>query len=190
MLKIPVVVQYRHIHLSVADQAKLFGDAPLLKPIAGIGHAGQAVYRETITVIGPESQLEDVHVLGPCREETQLELSATDAFALGLKAPVRVSGDVSRAAACALVGPFGKIRSRACAIVPLRHLHCTPAEANRLGVRHRDAATLTVVGRPGVRIEHVAVRVHPSFRLGFHLSTDEAAAFWLETGDAVTVEHA
>lgn len=189
-MRIPVVVQYRHIHLSAADQARLFGNGPLLKPIADIGHAGQAVYRETITVIGPESQLEDVHVLGPCREETQLELSATDAFALGLKAPVRISGDVSRAAACQLVGPFGKIRSRACAIVPLRHLHCTPAEANRLGVRHRGVVTLTVVGRPGTRIEHVAVRVHPSFQLGFHLTIDEAAAFWLEPKDAVTIEHA
>lgn len=188
-MRIPVVVQYRHVHLSRADQERLFGPDAVLKPLAEVGHRGQVVYRETITVMGKQGHVEDVHVLGPCREETQVELSAAEAFALGIDAPVRVSGDLRRAVSVGLSGPHGRIRARACVIIPARHLHCTAADAKRLGAVHEDVVTLAVPGRPDMRIGQVAVRVHPTFRLSFHLSVDEAAAFWLHTGDTVTLDH-
>lgn len=187
-MDIPVVVQHRHVHLSAADQAVLFGPDASFKRVADVGHQGQAAYQETVTVIGKNGRLEDVRVLGPSREETQVELSASEAFALGIDAPLRVSGDTKRAASCGLRGPAGTIRSRACAIVPLRHLHCGEADAKRLGLRHRDTVALTPVGRPDLRLELVAVRVHPSFGLSFHLTADEAAQFWLHTGDRVRLE--
>ncbi len=187
-MDIPVVVQHRHVHLSAADQATLFGADASMKRVADVGHDGQAAYQETVTLVGKNGQMEDVRVLGPCREETQVELSASEAFALGIDAPLRVSGDVKRAASCGLKGPHGSIRSRACVIVPVRHLHCGDADAKRLGIRHRDTVALTPVGRPDLRMEHVAVRVHPSFGLSFHLSADEAAQFWLHTGDRVRLE--
>ncbi len=187
-MDIPVVVQYRHIHLSAADQAALFGPDAVLKRVADVGHEGQAAYQETVTVVGKHGTLEDVRVLGPCREETQLELSASEAFALGIDAPLRVSGDVKRGASVGLKGPAGTIRSRACAVVPVRHLHCGEADAKRLGIRHQDTVSVASVGRPDLRIDHVAVRVHPSFGLSFHLTADEAAQFWLQTGDRVRLE--
>lgn len=186
-MNIPVVVQHRHVHLSAADQARLFGSGAVLKPMADAGHRGQVVYRETVTIVGKHGTLEGVRVVGPCREETQLELSAADAAALGLEAPVRVSGDVARAAACGLSGPAGRIRSRACAIVPARHLHCSDADAQRLGLAHGDLVALGMPGRPELHLPDAVVRVHPTFRLAFHLTTDDAAAHWLHTGDAVVL---
>ena len=187
-MRIPVVVQYRHVHLSTEDVARLFGPDAILKPMARLGHRGQVVYRETVCLVGKHGRLEDVHVLGPARAQTQVELSAVEAFALGLNAPVRCSGDLKRAAGCGLVGPYGKIRSRACAIVPVRHLHCNPATARQLRVVHEDVVNLVVPGRPELLIEHVVVRVHPTFALEFHLGVDEAAAFWLATNDVVTID--
>jgi len=187
IMHIPVVVQYRHVHLSEQDQARLFGSDPLLKPIADAGHRGQVVYRETVTIVGKHGTLEQVHVLGPSRAQTQVELSAAEAFALGINAPLRISGDVKRAATCGLRGPHGNIRARACVIVPIWHLHCHARDAKRLGVEQHDVVSLSVLERPDTRLEQVVVRVHPSFSLSFHLSVDEAAAFWLHTGDVVTL---
>ncbi len=187
-MDIPVAVQYRHAHLSAADQARLFGADAVLKAVAHVGHRGQVAYRETITVVGPNGRLEQVRVLGPVRAETQVELSPVEAEALGIDAPVRLSGDVKRAASCGLKGPHGSIRARACVIIPARHLHCSARDAKRLGVKQGDVVSVGVVGRPETRVEHVAVRVHPSFRTSFHLTADEAAEFWLGADDRVRVE--
>ncbi len=182
---IPVVIQHRHVHLSPADQARLFGPRAVLKPVAGVGHRGQVVYHETVAIAGKEGLFASVRVAGPCREKTQVELSAAEAAALGLAAPVRVSGDTARAASCGLSGPAGRIRSRACAIIPARHVHCGVRDARRLGLAQGDVVSLVVPGRPELLIPGVVVRVHPTFRLAFHLTDDEASAYWLSSGDAV-----
>jgi len=164
----------------------LFGSSFVPDRLCGIGHRGQAVCDLTVTVVGKNGSLEHVRVLGPHREKTQVELAASDAFALGIQAPVRISGDLSRAGACTLVGTEGEISLRGVAIIPARHLHCRPQEAERLGIKHHDTINVHVPGRDQ-RIEHVSVRVHPTFALEFHLSADEAAEHWLHTGDYVTV---
>lgn len=184
-MSIPVVVQHRHVHLSEADFRVLFGEERM-EALLPLSHKGQFVSRNTVTVRGKNGHLEEVRILGPFRQETQVELSASEAFALGINAPVRISGDLAHSGTCTLIGPKGQIDASNVAIVPARHLHCSPQDAGRLGVAHHDTIRLSIKGQSG-SIEHVTVRVHPTFSLEFHLSTDEAAEFWLQTGDTVTV---
>ncbi len=182
---IPVHVQYRHVHLSHADREVLFGSEKLTKR-SELAHRGQFSTDQTVRVVGPNGvELEAVRVLGPEREETQVELSPTEAFALGIDAPVRLSGDLSRTGSCELIGSNGKATVRYGVIIPARHLHCNERDAAKLGVEHHQLVTLAPVGHPETAIELVSVRVHPTFALSLHLSHDEASEFWVETGDEV-----
>ncbi|TAK03758.1 hypothetical protein EPO34_01175 [Patescibacteria group bacterium] len=182
-MKIPIIVHHRHVHLSQKDMDALFGSK--LAPIAELGHKGQHVFKETVAVIGEQGILEHVRVLGPARESTQLELSPVEAAALGVDAPVRASGELSGAATVTLRGPHGQVR-RKCAIIPIRHLHANGADATRLGVKDGDVVTLELY-KTGAHVEHVLVRVHPSFALECHLSPDEAAELWVTAGDRASV---
>ena len=139
------------------------------------------MYKESVAVVGAQGILEHVRVLGPVREATQLELSPIEAAALGVEAPVRLSGEVASAATVTLRGPNGQVR-RKCAIIPLRHLHANPDDARRLGIANDDVVTLAL-DQSGAHVEHVVVRVARGFALECHLTSDEAAQIWISTGD-------
>lgn len=183
----PIHVQYRHVHLSESDAKILFGADAFLK-LAQLSHRGQHVTGNTVDVIGKNGvQIERVRVFGPSRDATQVELSPTEAFALGTDVPVRLSGDLKRTAGCTLSGPRGTVELGSGVIIPARHLHCGERDAARLGLSHHQLVTVSPVGRPETRIELVTVRVHPTFALELHLTYDEASEFWLETGDEAMI---
>lgn len=186
MQRIPVSVQYRHIHLSAEDMTELFGSGYDLTPVKELSHKGQLVYKETVTVLGKNGSIESVRILGPARKETQIEISVTDAVALGINAPIRVSGDASFAAWCTVRGPQGEKNIRR-VIIPARHLHCSQKDAEAFGLSHHDRVALRPIGDHGRIISEVTVRVHPTYALEFHLSADEAAEFWLQSGDLVQI---
>jgi putative phosphotransacetylase len=186
-MTIPVVVQHRHVHLSAADLSVLFGSKkPTVLSVSE--HEGQVVYRETVTVLGKRGFFENIHVIGPAREASQVELSAADAFALGLDPPLRLSGDTARSVPCTLKGPNGEVRIPNGLIIPARHLHCSTDDAKALGVAHLDVISLALQARPDTVIDSVTVRVHPTYRTCLHLTEDEAAEFWLHTGDLVVLK--
>lgn len=180
---IPLVIQHRHVHLSKTDLRQLFGDEKNLHPESDLGHKGQVVYRETVDVEGKTGIMEFVRVLGPSRLKTQVELSETDAFAIGIKAPTRQSGDLSHAGTCKLIGPVGSIQAKFSVIVPARHLHCSDRMAKKLHLKNRDVVAVRHVERSEVVLSHVFVRVHPSFGFELHLTSDEASHDWLHSGD-------
>jgi putative phosphotransacetylase len=185
-MRIPVVVQHRHVHLSSQDARALFGNEELMSA-REIDQRGQFVAATRVEVHGPNGSFPDVCVIGPVRERTQVELSASEAFCLGIRAPVRASSDLDRSATVVLKGAQGEVTAKAVAIVPIRHLHLPPQTAQELGVSHHDIVSLRSVGNEGITFDHVLVRVHPTFRPAFHLTKDEAAPVWLQTGDAVTL---
>jgi putative phosphotransacetylase len=187
MIAFSVVVQHRHVHLSAQDQQTLFGNTELT-PLERLRQRGQIVYRETVTIVGKRGELENVHVIGPSRENTQAEISSSDAFALGIDPPLRVSGDVVRTAPCELKGPVGNVRVPVGLIIPARHIHCNPEDAQQLGVNHMDVVDVSVQGRSDSIIESVTVRVHPTFEPEFHLTEDEAAEYWIHSGDKIVLQ--
>ena len=180
-LFVPLEASGRHTHVT-ADQAQaLFGHG--LTPERPLSQPGQYLASERVTVIGPKGKFENVAVLGPERKEAQVEVSLTDARVLGLKAPVRPSGDVSGSPGCTLVGNMGTVDLEKGVICAQRHIHITPEDARQFHVNDKQIVSLkTFTDRPVV-FEDVLVRVSPDFTTNVHLDYDEANACGFRNGD-------
>lgn len=183
-MRIPVVIQHRHVHLSQDDAQLLFGTNEDQIDRA-IDQPHQFISRKKLSIEGPLGRFEDVCFIGPTRERTQVELSASDAVSIGVKAPLRISGDLDRSATVILKTDVAQVKATSSAIIPIRHLHLSPQAAKELDVHHHDVVTVHVDGRDHIHFDHVMVRVHPTFLPAFHLTKDEAASHWLQTGDMV-----
>ncbi len=181
---VPVAVSNRHIHLSEADQRVLFGDAPLSR-LRDLSQPGEFAARETCTLVGPRGAIEGVRILGPLRCSTQVEISQTDAYRLGVSPPVQESGNHEGSVGLTLVGPAGTVVLSRGVIMALRHIHMTPEDADRLAVRDRETVAVRFGGDRSLTLGSVLVRVSPRYRLELHLDTDEANAALLRNGDLV-----
>ncbi|WDP90331.1 MAG: phosphate propanoyltransferase [Desulfobacter sp.] len=169
---IPVEMSARHVHLSEKDALALFGTP--LTPVRELSQPGQYLCKERVRLIGPKGVMDNVAVLGPARDLSQVEISLTDARSLGLDVPIRQSGDVQ--------GTPGILLSSGSSIVPLdqgvivagRHIHMSPDDARRLDVRDRELTAVLMEGRRPAVFRDVLVRVHKDFRLAMHIDADEA----------------
>ncbi len=177
MEKFIVETSARHVHVSQADLEVLFGEGYELTHKKDLSQPGQYACEERVAVVGPKNSFPAVSILGPVRPSTQVELSASDARSIGVKAPIRESGDTAGSGACKIVGPKGEIEIAEGVIVAKRHIHMTPADAEKLGVEDKEIV--------GVKIESdgrslvfgdVVVRVNPNFALAMHIDTDESNA--------------
>ena len=182
-MHIPVAVSARHIHLTEEAVASLFGQGHQLTPIKELSQPGQFACAETLTLIGPKRSIPDVRILGPARSKCQIEISRTDEFALGIDAPVRPSGDVANTPGITLEGPNGRLTLEQGVICAARHIHMTPEDAERFGVKHRDIVEVAMDtdGRDLIYGD-VLVRVSPKYRLEMHIDTDEANAAEISRG--------
>lgn len=175
MNKILVETSARHIHLSQEDLNVLFGAGHELTVKKMLSQPGQFVCEEKVTVKGEKSELK-MSVLGPVRKATQVEISLTDARTIGVKAPVRESGDIAGSGACTVVGPCGEITLTEGVIAAQRHIHLTPAEAAEYGVNDKDIVSVKLdTSRPLV-FGGVVVRVSDKFAPAMHIDTDESNA--------------
>ncbi|MGI9952540.1 phosphate propanoyltransferase [Moorellaceae bacterium AZ2] len=185
LLEVPVGVSGRHVHLTPEHFHILFGPEAALTKIKDLVQPGEFAARETVTVVGPKGVLENVRIIGPLRPYTQIEVSRTDCFRLGVNPPVRDSGDLEGTPGCVVVGPAGVVTLERGVIVALRHIHMSPEEAKRCGLKDKDTVDVLVEGERGLIFQNVLVRVHPNFRLEFHIDTDEANACLLTNGGRV-----
>ena len=172
-----VEISARHVHVTKEHLETLFGAGYELTPKKDLSQPGQFACEERVTVVGPKKELKGVSLLGPCRPDTQVELSATDARSIGVVAPIRESGDVAGSGACNLVGPCGEVELSDGVIVSKRHIHMTPEDAAELGVKDCDIVNVKVStdGRSLIYGDTV-VRVSPKYALAMHVDTDEANA--------------
>jgi len=185
--KVPVGISNRHIHLSQQDLETLFGTGYELTVRNDLSQTGQYAAEETVTVEGSKSTLANVRILGPTRKETQIEVSRTDSFSLGLKPPVRDSGFLDGSPGVTLIGPKGKVTLDKGVIIAQRHIHMTEADAEAFGVKDKELVSVRVGGERGVTFENVLVRVRNDFVLEMHIDTDEANAAMLSNGQQVEV---
>ena len=180
-LFVPLEASGRHVHITKEQADALFGHP--LTPKRPLSQPGQFLSNERVTVVGPKGEFHNVAVLGPERKEGQEEISLTDGRTLGIEAPVRMSGEVQGSPGAVLVGPKGRVELKAGVIAAQRHIHLTPEEAARFGVRDKQVVRLqTFTDRPVV-FENVAVRVRPDFAAAVHLDYDEANACGFCNGD-------
>ena len=184
---VPVGVSARHIHLTQEAVEILFGEGYHLtkkKDLMG----GQFASNERLTIVGLKLRaIENVRILGPCRNFNQVEISATDAMKLGVNAPLRNSGDVKGSAPIALVGPKGALYLKEGCIVAARHIHMSPADANAAGLKDKDTVSVVADNDRGTRFDNVLIRVDPSFTLEMHIDTDEANASGIKQDDVVRI---
>ncbi len=176
MSEILVETSARHIHVTDADLAKLYGEGHKLTNKKDLSQPGQFACEEKVTLVGPKGELK-VSILGPTRPATQVELSFTDARTLGVKPPVRESGDIAGTPGLKLVGPCGEVEISEGVIVAKRHIHFTPETAAAAGVQDKQIVSVKVNtdGRSLI-FGDVVVRVSPKFAPAMHIDTDEANA--------------
>ena len=126
-------------------------------------------------------------MLGPVRKQSQVEISATDAIKLGVKAPIRESGKLAGSAPVAVVGPRGVVYLEEGCIIAQRHIHMCPADAQAAGVHDGDVVSVKADNERGTIFNHVKIRVDDSFTLEMHIDTDEANAAKIATGQTVSI---
>ncbi len=177
----------RHVHVTEEQAMTLFGHG--LTEQRPLSQPGQYLAKERVCLQGPKGKLDHVAVLGPCRKSGQVELSITDALALGIQAPVRLSGDTEGSAAVIITGERGTVSLREGTVIAKRHIHMTPEDAALQKVRDGDVVRLKTLTTRPVVFEDVAVRVSPSFRTYAHLDYDEANACGFHKGDLGMIVH-
>ncbi|OEG00481.1 propanediol utilization protein [Vulcanibacillus modesticaldus] len=186
-MRVPVGISNRHIHLSRNDLDALFGEGYELNILKDLSQPGQYASKEVVTIVGPKGKIENVRILGPVRRETQVEISRTDSFALGVKPPVRDSGLLVDTPGVKIIGPKGEVELEKGVILAARHIHFHTSDAKEFGVKDQDRVRVQVGGERGVIFENVLARVSENYALEFHVDTDEANAAGLKNGDEVEV---
>lgn len=185
--KIPIGVSNRHVHVSREDLDTLFGNGYQLTKKSDLKQPGQYACNETVIIRGPKGEFDRVRILGPVRKQSQVEISKTDSFRLGIRPPVRESGYLAGTPGLELVGPKGSLAIPEGAIIALRHIHMTPRQAEAMGVWDKDIVEVETFGERHGVFGDVLVRVSDQFSLEMHVDVDEANACALGNGDYVII---
>ena len=187
MKEILVETSARHIHVTQETLEILFGKGAELEVRAMLSQPGQFVSNQRVDLVGykvnkatgekVETRMKGVSILGPVRKADQVELSATDARSIGVKAPIRESGDTAGSGACKIVGPCGEVELKEGVIIAKRHIHMTPADAEEFGVKNGEIVKLEVnTPERSLIFGDVVIRVRDDFALACHIETDESNA--------------
>jgi len=180
---VPIGVSGRHLHLSEAHLAELFGRDYTLHKLRELGQPGEFAAEETVTLVSYRGVIEKVRILGPTRRKTQVELSYTDSKKLGLELPLQGEG----IGGVTLNGPAGAVSLITGVMLAKRHLHCTPALAARLGLSDGEDIFAVCGEKRRILFAQVWVRVSGKFADELHLDTDEANSALVTTGDKALV---
>lgn len=180
--KIPIEASGRHAHLSREAIDALFGKGYELTPSAELSQPGQYACKERIQIQGSKGSFPSVIVLGPQRPETQVELSLTDALSIGIKAPVRMSGKISGTPGAKLIGPNGEYDIPDGVIIAERHIHMSPEDADKYGVKDGQIVSVKVEGERSLTFHNITLRVSANFATYMHIDYDEANACGFKKG--------
>ncbi len=175
-IKIPVEVSARHCHLSKGDLEKLFGINYELEKLKQLFQPSDFACKETVDIQIGDKKIEKVRIVGPTREQTQVEVSVTDIVDSGVLPPIKLSGDLMGTASVVLLGPKGAISLNEGLIVALRHIHCATDEAKKLRLKTGDIVSVKIEGERQIIFGKVIVRVRDDYKLCLHLDTDEGNA--------------
>lgn len=173
---IEVEASGRHVHLSSSDLNKLFGKDYELTHAKDLSQPGQFACKERVTITGPKGSIENVIILGPVRKETQIEISLTDAVVLGIKAPIKQSGNIENTPGCIISVNSKSIEKDKGVIIAKRHIHMTPEDADKFKVTDNEIVKIKVFGERPLIFDDIVVRVRDDFKTYVHIDYDEANA--------------
>jgi len=181
--KILIEVSNRHVHLSREHVEILFGRGYELSEHRKLSQPGQFSTYEKVILAHNNKKITNVRVLGPPRNKTQVEISRSDSFNLGLEVPLKISGDLEESAGIFLIGPMGKVRLERGVIIPHRHLHISDKEAEIIGLKKGQIVSIRVPGIRETIFRNVIVIVDPNYKLSFHIDIDDGHACFHERGN-------
>ncbi|AOT72716.1 phosphate propanoyltransferase [Geosporobacter ferrireducens] len=184
---IPIGVSNRHIHLSKEDLNTLFGQGYQLTKLKDLKQPGQYAAVETVKVVGKKGSFDNVRILGPVRDLTQLEISFSDGYILGLEPPVRESGKIGGTPSIKIIGPKGEVQKDQGVIAALRHIHVPKDYAIKHDLKDKNFVNVVTEGLRKIVFYNVLVRVSDQYALEMHVDTDEANAGGLKTGNRVKI---
>ncbi|MCG7434596.1 phosphate propanoyltransferase [Lysinibacillus fusiformis] len=188
--KIPIGVSARHVHLAQAEVEQLFGENYQLTSKFELSQPGQFAAEETVVIAGPKGSIERVRILGPARSLSQVEVSWTDAMKLGIKPPLRISGDIQGSSPVTLIGPKGSVVLNEGLIIAQAHIHMSPEDSAKFNVMDGQSVQIKVEGIRPIILSNVVIRVSERYRLEMHIDTDEANAGLIQQGTvAEIVQH-
>ncbi|MBE6138167.1 MAG: phosphate propanoyltransferase [Firmicutes bacterium] len=179
-MKINIGVSNRHVHLCNEDFKKIFNNKDL-EIVRYLTQPGEFASNLKVTLKTDKGVIENVRVLGPIRKYTQVEISKTDAYKLGLNPPVRDSGDIENSEDIIIVGD-NAVRVSSCCIIASRHIHATPADLLRYNLDPNKKYSVRVFGEKGGVLDNVSVKVNDNYAFEMHVDTDDANAHLLENG--------
>ncbi|MCL2021750.1 MAG: phosphate propanoyltransferase [Betaproteobacteria bacterium] len=185
--KVPIGISNKHLHLSEQALATLFGEGHKLTPYKELVQPGQYAAHEQVDIVGPKGSFKNIRIIGPTRPQTQVEVSLTDARALGIDPPVRESGKLQGSPGIKLVGPKGELELESGAIVALRHIHLSPEQASEAGLQDKDLVDVKVYGKRPLIFEDVLIRSGEGHFREFHIDTDEANAAGAANNDEAEI---
>lgn len=186
-MKVTVGVSNRHVHLKKEDLQILFGDGYQLDKKKDLSQPGQFASTATVTLKTDKSIIENVRVLGPIRSYTQVEISRTDAYKLGLNPPVRNSGDLKDSESIILIGPKGEVSLTEGCIIATRHIHILPEQINQYNLEGKEKVSVRLNGEKGGIIDNVYLKPSDNTFLELHLDTDDANAHLIKNGDIAEI---
>lgn len=186
-LMVPIGISNRHIHLSKEDLEVLFGKGYTLTKYKDLKQPGQFAAKETVRLVGKKGEFSKVRILGPVRKETQVEISKSDGFVIGVDAPIKESGMLEATPGIKLIGPAGIVEKSNGVIAALRHIHMPTEVAKKYSLNDRDFVTVKTEGERETEFSKVLVRVSDNYELEIHLDMDEANASGAKNGDCVTI---
>ena len=184
-MKVLLGVSNKHVHLTEEDYKILFGDSPL-GVVKELVQPGQFSSDKKVALKTEKRTIENVRLLGPLRSYTQVEISKTDSFALGLNPPVRNSGDLEGAEKITIIGPLGEV-TKNCCIIANRHLHLNHKQREELGLLNIDKVKCIIDGEKRTIFDDVYIRESENFTLELHLDTDDGNGSLAKTGDYVEI---
>ena len=179
---IKIEVSARHLHISQEHLKILFGEEFELTHFKDLSQPDQFATGETIRVAGSRGAISKVRILGPVRPETQIEISMTDTYSLGIKPEIRMSGDIEASPGCVIWGPNGQVILEKGVIVAKRHMHCTPETAERLGLKDADEISIKIDSKRSGVMSGIVVRISDKYNDAIHIDTDEANAYDIKNG--------
>lgn len=181
-LFIEVEASGRHVHLSQEAVEILYGKGYQLTPDKPLSQPGQYACKERLTLTGPKGSIHRVVVLGPTRPQTQVEVSLTDAVILGTKPPIRQSGDITGSTGLTLSTDLASLEISEGTIVAWRHIHMTPQDGEKFGVKDGDVVNVKVFGDRPTIFQDTLVRISPRYQTRMHIDYDEANACGFKKG--------
>lgn len=186
-MKVTVGISNRHVHLTKEHLNILFGENYQLENVKNLNQPTQFASNSFVTLKTNKGILEHVRVIGDLRNYTQVEISKTDAYMLGLNPPIRDSGDLENSEAITLIGPKGEISLNQGCIIANRHIHITSKQMELYGLQGKEEVNVLVNGPKGGMMFHVYLKVSELSYFEMHIDTDDANAFQLKQGDVVTI---